>query len=79
MAFLFRWISYDEADSLADNFGRGLRVLGHQPAAPICMFADTRFARTRRAPFFLLDLSSMYHVKPIAEGPESAFQVSICK
>jgi len=38
----YRWISYEEADSLADNFGRGLRVLGHQPKQPVCMFADTR-------------------------------------
>ncbi len=28
---------------MADNFGRGLRVLGHQPSQPICMYADTRY------------------------------------
>lgn len=38
----YRWISYEEADALADNFGRGLRVLGHKPSNAICMFADTR-------------------------------------
>lgn len=35
-------MSYDEADSLADNFGRGLRVLGVKPEDNICLFADTR-------------------------------------
>eukprot|EP00088_Acartia_fossae_P008574 TRINITY_DN14113_c1_g1_i4.p1 TRINITY_DN14113_c1_g1~~TRINITY_DN14113_c1_g1_i4.p1 ORF type:complete len:697 (+),score=216.34 TRINITY_DN14113_c1_g1_i4:275-2092(+) len=38
----YRWMNYEEADSMADNFGRGLRVLGHQPQQPICMYADTR-------------------------------------
>ena len=35
-------MSYDEADSLADNFGRGLRVLGLRPEDNICLFADTK-------------------------------------
>ena len=35
-------MSYDEADSLADNFGRGLRVLSLKPEDNICLFADTR-------------------------------------
>jgi len=38
----YRWISYEEADTLADNFGRGLRVLGQQHGDSVCMFADTR-------------------------------------
>ena len=38
----YRWMSYDEADSLADNFGRGLRVLGLKPEDNICLFADTK-------------------------------------
>jgi len=38
----YRWISYDEVDTLADNFGRGLRVLGQQPGQNLCLFADTR-------------------------------------
>jgi len=38
----YRWILAEEADAMADNFGRGLRVLGHQPSQPICMYADTR-------------------------------------
>lgn len=35
-------MNYDEADSLADNFGRGLRVLGMKTEENICLFADTR-------------------------------------
>ena len=35
-------MSYEEADSLAENFGRGLRVLGVKPRENVCMFADTR-------------------------------------
>lgn len=35
-------MTYEEADSLADNFGRGLRVLGVAPRDNVCMFADTR-------------------------------------
>jgi len=38
----YRWITYEEADSMADNFGRGLRVVGHESNQPICMYADTR-------------------------------------
>merc|ERR1719234_2697641 len=26
----YRWLSYDEADSMAERFGRGLRALGEQ-------------------------------------------------
>ena len=35
-------MTYEEADSLADNFGRGLRVLGVKARDNVCMFADTR-------------------------------------
>ena len=35
-------MTYEEADSLAENFGRGLRVLGVKPRENVCMFADTR-------------------------------------
>ena len=35
-------MSYDEADSLADNFGRGLRVFGLESGDNICLFADTK-------------------------------------
>jgi len=38
----YRWMSYDEVDTLADNFGRGLRVLGQKPNQNLCLFADTR-------------------------------------
>ena len=35
-------MSYEEADNLASNVGRGLRVLGQEPNKPLCIFADTR-------------------------------------
>jgi hypothetical protein len=39
---LCRWISYEEADGLAEDFGRGLKVLNPEREKPVCMFADTR-------------------------------------
>ena len=38
----YRWLSYDEADSMAERFGRGLRALGQQTGESVCLFADTR-------------------------------------
>jgi len=38
----YRWMSYEEVDSMADNFGRGLRVLGQSPGENVCLYADTR-------------------------------------
>jgi len=38
----YRWMTYEEVDTMADNFGRGLRVLGQQPNENICLYADTR-------------------------------------
>jgi len=38
----YRWMTYDEVDTMADNFGRGLRVLGQQPGQNLCLYADTR-------------------------------------
>ena len=35
-------MSYEEADAIASNVGRGLRALGQQPNKPLCVFADTR-------------------------------------
>ena len=35
-------MSYEEADTLADSLGRGLRVLGLSPGDNVCLFADTR-------------------------------------
>ena len=35
-------MSYEEADTIASNVGRGLRSLGQQPNKPLCVFADTR-------------------------------------
>ena len=37
-----RWMTYEEADSIADSLGRGLRMTGQQPGDAVCMFADTR-------------------------------------
>ena len=35
-------MSYEEADAIADNVGRGLRLLGQPSNTPLCIFADTR-------------------------------------
>ena len=40
--YLLRWMSYEEADTIASNVGRGLRVLGQEANKPLCLFADTR-------------------------------------
>ena len=37
-----RWISYEEADAIVDNVGKGLIALGQEPKKPLCIFADTR-------------------------------------
>ena len=38
----YRWISYEGADTTSDLFGKGLRSLGLQPKANVCIYADTR-------------------------------------
>lgn len=38
----YRWMTYEEVDSLVDSFGRGLRTLGQKPEQNLCLFADTR-------------------------------------
>jgi len=38
----YRWMSYDEADAIADHLGRGLRLIGQPSNTPLCIFADTR-------------------------------------
>jgi len=38
----YRWMNYTEADEIADQVGRGLRITGLQPGSALCMFADTR-------------------------------------
>ena len=38
----YRWISYEDLDSTADYFGRGLRSLGLNPREKLCVYADTR-------------------------------------
>ena len=35
------WMTYEEADSLADIFGGSLRVIGMKPLDNVCLFADT--------------------------------------
>ena len=43
MFFLnYRWITYEDLESTANYFGRGLRSLGLNPRDKICIFADTR-------------------------------------
>ncbi len=39
----YRWLTYEDLDSTADYFGRGLRNLGLQPRDKLCVFADTRY------------------------------------
>ena len=38
----YRWMTYEEVDSMADSFGRGLRTLGQKPGENLCLLADTR-------------------------------------
>lgn len=38
----YSWLTYTEMDTLAENFGQGLRVVGHKPKENIVMFAETR-------------------------------------
>jgi hypothetical protein len=38
----YRWISYEDANTSADYFGRGLRALGMNQYDKICVFAETR-------------------------------------
>ena len=35
-------MSYEEANSISDYVGRGLRMLGQPSNSPLCIFADTR-------------------------------------
>merc|ERR1719495_738216 len=38
----YRWMSYEDADTMAENLGRGLRSIGLTAGSPVCVFADTR-------------------------------------
>lgn len=38
----YKWKTFAEAESMATNFGRGLRELGMQPKQNIVIFAETR-------------------------------------
>ncbi|KAK3888793.1 hypothetical protein Pcinc_007177 [Petrolisthes cinctipes] len=38
----YSWLTYTEIDTMAENFGRGLRTVGHQPHENIIIFAETR-------------------------------------
>jgi len=38
----YRWMSYEDADAMAENLGRGLRSVGLSAGNPVCLFADTR-------------------------------------
>lgn len=38
----YKWKTYEEVNTLAVNFGRGLRALGHKPRQNIVIFAETR-------------------------------------
>ena len=39
---VFSWITYGEADKMAEDVGRGLRRVGQEAGKPLCIFADTR-------------------------------------
>ena len=38
----YKWITYQELDSLSDSFGRGMRQLGLEPRQKLSFYADTR-------------------------------------
>uniref|UniRef100_A0AAQ5XWH6 long-chain-fatty-acid--CoA ligase n=1 Tax=Amphiprion ocellaris TaxID=80972 RepID=A0AAQ5XWH6_AMPOC len=38
----YRWLSYDELDSIVSQFGSGLAALGQQPKSTIAIFCETR-------------------------------------
>ena len=38
----YRWISYNEAQTISVNLGKGLRALGQSPLTPIAIYAETR-------------------------------------
>ncbi|CAG5992411.1 unnamed protein product [Menidia menidia] len=38
----YRWLSYDEVDSIVSEFGSGLVALGQQPKSKIAIFCETR-------------------------------------
>ncbi len=46
----YRWISYEDANTSADYFGRGLRALGMNQYDKICVFAETRAGKGSLAP-----------------------------
>ena len=38
----YKWISYNQLSSMAESFGRGLRLLGQEPGTSIAIYAETR-------------------------------------
>uniref|UniRef100_A0A1A8BPU7 long-chain-fatty-acid--CoA ligase n=1 Tax=Nothobranchius kadleci TaxID=1051664 RepID=A0A1A8BPU7_NOTKA len=38
----YKWLSYDEVDSIVSEFGSGLAALGQQPKSTIAIFCETR-------------------------------------
>ncbi|XP_017275288.1 long-chain-fatty-acid--CoA ligase 4 [Kryptolebias marmoratus] len=38
----YKWLSYDQLDSIVSNFGCGLAALGQQPKSTIAIFCETR-------------------------------------
>lgn len=38
----YKWLSYEEVDTLVSQFGSGLAVLGQQPKCTIAIFCETR-------------------------------------
>ena len=44
----YRWISFEDADTSADYFGRGLRAMGMKTQDKVCVFAETRAGKNIR-------------------------------
>ena len=63
-------MNYEDADLIANNVGRGLRVLGQQSNQPLCIFADTRAEWNDMVEsLVMIDL-----IKPISRKTEDVVQ-----
>lgn len=38
----YRWLSYNDIDAIASEFGSGLAAMGQQPKSSIAIFCETR-------------------------------------
>ena len=70
----YRWLSYDEVDSMAERFGRGLRALGQESGESVCLFADTRMEWMVAAQVKLFNIINM--IMLVVHCPKSIVQAS---